>query len=131
MDTNGFIPHILLPEPGGKVRYVKKKVLLTFLSKMCQNLSDNFFKIIFQFSSRQVVSLSIDTVRRSLMLRFVPHTIGLNAITREQYIEKGGTDLANRHFNPNPNDPVATAYINGTYVYMHKSSYFRELRQSY
>ena len=65
------------------------------------------------------------------MLRFVPHNIGLNAITREQYIERHAADFANRLCNPNPNNPVAIAYIDGTYVYMHKSSNFRALRQSY
>ena len=47
---------------------------------MRQNLSDDFLKVIFRFSSRHAVSLSIATVRRSLMLRFVPHNIGLNAL---------------------------------------------------
>ena len=120
-----------MPEPGGKVRYVRKKDLLTFLCKMRQNLSGDIFNVIFRFSSRQAVSLSIATVRRSLMLSFVPHNIGLNAITREQYIERHVTDFANRLFNPSPYDPVANADIDGTYVYIHKSSNFRALRHSY
>ena len=61
------------------------------------------------------------------MLRFVPHNTGLNAITREQYIERHVTDFANRLYNPKPNDPVAIAYIDGMYVYMHKSSNFKAL----
>jgi len=48
---------------------------------------------------------------------FVPHNIGLNAITREQYIERHVTDFANELYNPNPNVRVAIAYIDGTYVY--------------
>ena len=31
-----------VPEPGGKVRYVKKKNLLTFVCKLRHNLSDDF-----------------------------------------------------------------------------------------
>ena len=75
-----------VPEPRSKVRYVGIKNFLTFLCKICQNLSDDCFEVIFRFSRRQAVNLSIATVRRSLMLRFVPYNIGLNAITREQYI---------------------------------------------
>ena len=40
-------------------------------------------------------------------------------------------DFANRLYNPNPNNPVLIAYIDGTYVYMHKSNNFRALKQSY
>ena len=120
-----------MPEPGGKVRYLRKEDHLAFSCKMRQNLSNDFLKVLFRFSSRQAVSLSITTIQRSLMLPFVPHNIELNAITREQYIERHVTNFANRLYNPNPNDPVAIAYINGTYVYMHKSSNFRALRQSY
>ena len=107
-----------MSDPGEKVCYVRKKDLLAFLCKMRQNLSDDFFKAIFRFSSRQAVSLSTATVRRSLMLRFVPHNIGLNAITTEQYIGRHVTDFANRLYNPNPNDPVAIAYISMERMYI-------------
>ena len=109
-----------MPEPGGKVRYIRKKDL-TFLCKMRQNLSDECFKVTFRFSSSLAVCLSSATARKSLMLRFVPHNIGLNAITREKYIDRHVTGFSNRLYNPNANDPAAIACIDGTYVYIHNS----------
>ena len=58
------------------LRYVHTKNLLTFLCKMKQGLSDDFLKIIFDYSSRQNVSLVIDLVRLPLLERFVPNNIG-------------------------------------------------------
>lgn len=112
-------------------RKVSKRDLLAFLCKMRQDLSDDLLKILFGYTSRQATSLAIDTVRRSLMLRLVPSSVGLNAITREEYIKKHVTDFANELYNSNPAIRKVILYIDGTYVYMHKSSNFRVLRQTY
>lgn len=112
-------------------RRVHRKDLLTFLCKLRQGLSDEFLKLIFKYSSRQAVSLAISTVRRCLMVQFVPENIGLNAINRQQYIEQHVTELANRLYNQNPELPVAIAYLDATYSYIPKSSNFRALRHSY
>ena len=64
------------------------------------------------------------------MIRFVPQNIGLNAITREQYIERHVTDFANTLYNRDEARQVI-AYIDGTYCYIEKSSNFQALRQSY
>ncbi|EZA54546.1 hypothetical protein X777_05526, partial [Ooceraea biroi] len=119
-----------VPQTGG-YRYVTKKDLLTFLCKLRQGLSDEFLKVIFNYSSRQAVSLAIGTVRKSLMQRFVPSNIGFQAITRENYIARHVTEFSNALYNPEPNVPRAIAYIDGTYSYIPKSSNFRVLRQSY
>lgn len=119
-----------VPVQGGH-RYISKKDLLMFLCKMRQGLSDDFLKILFEYSSRQAVSMTIATVRQSLMQRFVPDNIGLNAITREQYIQRHVTPFSNELYNPEPQEPRVIAYIDGTYVYIPKSSNFRSLRQSY
>ncbi|EFN63420.1 hypothetical protein EAG_13279, partial [Camponotus floridanus] len=101
------------------------------LCKLRQGLSDEFLKVIFHYPSRQTVSLTIQTVRRSLMQRFVPQNIGFQAITRNEFIERHVTDFANGLYNPQSNEPRIIAYIDGTYAYIHKSSNFRILRQSY
>ncbi|XP_051176697.1 uncharacterized protein LOC127291551 [Leptopilina boulardi] len=127
--TNYIVP---VPEPGRNTnRNVSKKHLLTFLCKLRQNLSDDFLKVTFNYTSRQAVSLVISTVRKSLMIRFVPRNIGLNAITRQQYIENHVTEFSNSLYNPDPNVPVAIAIIDGTYVYTQKPTNFQAQRQSY
>lgn len=112
-------------------RYITKKDLLMFLCKLRQGLTDEFLKLMFQYSSRQAVSLAVAIVRQSLMLRFVPGNIGLDSITPEEYIERHVTEFANELYNPNPDIPRVIVYIDGTYSYIEKSSNFRTLRQSY
>lgn len=85
------------------IRFINKKDLLMFLCKLKQGLSDEFLKVIFRYSSRQNVSLTITNVRQSLMQRFVPSNIGLQAITRNEYITRHVTEFANELYNPEPN----------------------------
>uniref|UniRef100_A0ABD2WGS7 DDE Tnp4 domain-containing protein n=1 Tax=Trichogramma kaykai TaxID=54128 RepID=A0ABD2WGS7_9HYME len=102
-----------------------------FLCKMRQGLSDEFLTLLFKYSSRQMTSIVIAAVRESLMLRFVPENLGLNAITRAQYIREHVTEFSNMLYNNEPHRPTAIVYIDGTYTYTHKSSNFRALRQTY
>ncbi|CAB0030858.1 unnamed protein product [Trichogramma brassicae] len=112
-------------------RRIGRKDLLIFLCKMRQGLSDEFLCLLFQQNSRRDVSLTIAAVRQSLMMRFVPENIGINAITRRQYIQNHVTEFANGLYNRQPDVPVAIAYVDGTYNYCHKSSNFRALRQTF
>lgn len=112
-------------------RHITKKDLLAFLCKMKQGLSDDFLKVIFNYSTRQNASLAITKVRLSLMMRFVPGNIGLGAINREQFIERHVTPFANRLYNPIPEEPKAIVYVDGTYCEIHKSKNFQVLRQSF
>lgn len=114
----------------GNMRQVHRKDLLVFLCKMRQGLPDDFLKLIFDYPSRQCVSITIDYVRLSLLQRFVPDNIGL-ALTRQQFIEQHVTDFANELYNPVPEQRKAITVIDATYAYIHKSSNFRVLRQSY
>lgn len=76
-------------------RYVREKDSLAFLCKLRQGLCDDFFKVIFNYLSKQAVSMAVSTVRKNLMLRFVPQNIGLGAITRQDYINIHVTEFAN------------------------------------
>lgn len=116
---------------NGKLRYVSRKNLLVFLCKMKQGLSDNFLKIIFDYSNRQTVSSVVTYVRTSLLQRFVPTNIGPKSITRQEFIMQHVTEFANELYNPQPEEPRAVAVIDSTYAYIHKSNNFRVLRQSY
>lgn len=115
---------------GGN-RYISHKDLLVFLCKMRQGLSDECLTVIFNNTTRQATSLAVAKVRESLMRRFVTENIGLNAITRQQFIDQHVTEYANILYNPNPANPVAVVYIDGTYVDCHKTKNFRALRQSF
>lgn len=119
-----------VPREGGQ-RYVTKKDLLLFLCKVRQGLPDEFLKVIFQFSTRQAVSLAIATVRQSLMLRFVPQKLGLGCITPEEFIQRHVTPFANELYNPEPEIPKVIVYMDGKYIRIHKCSNFRTLRQSF
>ena len=119
-----------VPE-GNFLRYIYEKDLLAFLCKIRQGLSDEFLKVLFNYSSRQATSLAIKKVRMSLMGRFVPRNIRVNSIGRQEYINLHVTPFANELYNENPENPKAIVIIDATYAYINKSSNFRVLRQSY
>ena len=84
-------------------RVVSKKDLLAFLCKLRQGLAGEFLQVIFNYSSRQALSLTISTVRQPLNQRFVPENIGFVSITKENYIRYHVTDFSNELYNPEPN----------------------------
>ena len=73
----------------------------------------------------------ISVVRRSMMIRFVQENIGLEAITRQQFIAEHVIPFANELHNDNPNALKAISIVNGTYSYIEKSRNYRTLRQIY
>ncbi|KAL3287672.1 hypothetical protein HHI36_002139 [Cryptolaemus montrouzieri] len=56
------------------------------------------------------------------MSRFVPINIGLQAITRNQYINNHVSELENILFNEDENDPEPIVFMDGTYFYIVKST---------
>lgn len=118
-------------EANNSLRYVSKEALVIFLFKMHHGLSDQLLSILFNYSTRQSISMLVSTVRQSLNLRFVPENIGLGAINREQFIARHVTPFANELYNENPNEPKAIAIVDGTYSYVEKFGNYRSLRQSY
>lgn len=120
-----------VPLIGGGQRHVYKKYLLVFLCKLRQGLSDTFLCSMFKYSSRQAVSMAIATVGQSLMKTFVRKNIGFDAISREDFITRHVTEFANVPYNEEPYIRRAIAIIDGTYTYIHKSTNFQALRQSF
>jgi len=117
-----------VPE-GDRMRLVSKRDLLVFLCKMRQGLSDDFFKVSFNYPTRQSVSAVVAKVRQSLMQRFVPANIGFRSLTREEHIDEHVTPFANILCKSNPERRQAIVYVDGTYS--PKSRNFRSLRQSH
>lgn len=105
--------------------------LLCFLSKMRQGLSDEFLRAIFGYSTRQAVSAAISRVRKGLVDKFVPKFLGLQAITRNDLIEKHVPEYAQELYNPTPSEKKVVLIIDGTYIYIPKSTNYRVLRQSF
>lgn len=105
--------------------------LLTFLCKMRQGVSHEFLMTIFGYKSGQAVSTIIKNVRTSLMIRFVPENVGLDAITRDDFIDRHVTEFANALYNPQPDTRKAITFIDGTYISVEKSSNFQAARQSF
>ncbi|KAJ8687674.1 hypothetical protein QAD02_023468 [Eretmocerus hayati] len=65
------------------------------------------------------------------MSRFVVENIGFGSITRDEFIDQHATDFANHLYNDEPNVRKAIIIVDGTHSYIHKSSNFRTLRQTY
>ena len=76
-------------------RYVQKKDFLLFLCKLRQGLSDDFLKVVFNYSSRQAVSMAIATVRKSLLATFDRQNVGFQSIPRNDFIERHVTEFSN------------------------------------
>lgn len=110
---------------------ISKDSLFFFLIKMRHGLSDELLKIVSDKNTRQNVSRTISFVRKSLTQRFVPENIGLEAINRQNFIDRHVTPFANELYNDNPNDPKAIVLVDGTYSYIQKSGNYRSLRQSF
>jgi len=70
------------------MRHVSKRDLMTFLCKLRQGLSDEFLMVLFNYYSRQAVSMAIGTVRRSLATRFVLGNIDVNSIGMQEFIHQ-------------------------------------------
>lgn len=75
--------------------------------------------------------MAISVVRRSLMIRFVRENIGLNALTRKQFINRHITDFANALYNADHNIRKTIVVVDGTYSYIEKSGNYKTLQQSY
>lgn len=118
-------------DPDGRKRNIDRRHLLIFLCKMRQGLSDEFLRVIFKFNTRQALSKIVSNVRSSLMLRFVPGNLGLEAITRDQCINLHVTEFANYLYNDAPETQRMIAYIDGTYAPTEKNSNHRILRQTF
>lgn len=122
------VPIIVNEEVTG-YRYVSKKDRFMFLTKLRQGLSDDLLKVMYGYSSRQNTSSVVALVRESLELRFVSQNVGLDAITRDDFINNQVTPFSNQLFNPEPDIPRVILIIDGTYSYIQKCRNFRVLRQ--
>lgn len=118
-------------EYGGNLRYISEKYLMTFLFKMRLGMSDDVLSVIFNYSSRQYTGTIISLVRHSLMIQFVPESIGFNSITREDFILQHVSPFHNELYNQTPASPKVIVIADASYIDIHKSKNFESLRQSF
>jgi len=82
-------------------------------------LIDDFFKIIFDYKSRQTVSSVIDYIKKSLLQEFILENIGSRSITRHyiaQHVIKYIMEFSNILYNLQSNESKAVAVIDSMYA---------------
>uniref|UniRef100_K1RAW0 DDE Tnp4 domain-containing protein n=1 Tax=Magallana gigas TaxID=29159 RepID=K1RAW0_MAGGI len=77
------------------------------------------------------VRRAIVSARTSLMRDFVPHNLGFNHITREEVIQNHTRQLARNLMTEDISSNPAILVLDGTYIYIQKSSNFAFARRSY
>ena len=101
-----------------------------FLFKMECGLSNAIIATLFGFSSRRQVAHIIQQTRTALVRDFVPLHLGFSHLSRDTIVNDHTTDIAKQFFS----DPISDTVIlvmDGTYVFIQKSSAYRFQRLSY
>lgn len=106
--------------------------LAIFLMKLRTGESNERLSVLFRMS-RPVLERKINTVRKCLLQDFVPRHLGLDHISRNEVVAKA-LSLPNGLYG-NPDAPLqerkAIVVIDGTYIYIQKSSNFLFQRKTY
>lgn len=99
-----------------------------YLTKLKTGLSNKILATLFQVS-RDSIRRAIKSVRKNLLQTFTPHHIGFEHVTREDLIRNHTRPLAQTLFGQGLNPAILV--LDGTYIYIQKSSQFRFQRRSY
>ena len=91
-----------------------------FLMHLKTGLSQRILATLFGVK-QSTVSCTINAVKSHLVVNFVPSNLGFEHISREGVIKDETTDLAKHLFSPDDDD-CAILVLDGTYVYIQKSS---------
>ena len=85
----------------------------------------------FGYNLRQRTSIVIETVKKSLNQRFNPENVGINTITRQNFIERHVTTFAKQLYNPEPQQLRSIVFCDGTYFEVDNSRNFQTQKMSY
>lgn len=124
-DLNLHVPSMR----SSKERTVRNAIGI-FLFKMKSGLSNGLIATLFEFKSRRKVAHIIQQARTALAKDFVPFNLGFSHLSRESLVNDHTTDIAKQLFS----DPISDTVIlvmDGTYVFIQKSSAYRFQRLSY
>ncbi|XP_062566452.1 uncharacterized protein LOC134228771 [Saccostrea cucullata] len=100
-----------------------------FLLKLRSGMSYQLLSTIFGIS-KSSLRRAMKSVRSALLKNFVPNNLGLQHISREEIITNHTRPLAQELFG-NMNNQQVIVVLDGTYIYIQKSSNFQFQRRSY
>lgn len=99
-----------------------------FLTKLRSGLSNRVLSTIFNVSQHSI-RRAVASCRKNLLQVFVPENLGFQHVTRQQVIENHTRPLAQTIFGDLTKPAILV--IDGTYIYIQKSSQFEFQRRSY
>lgn len=111
-----------------KVRSARTSLAIC-LMKLRTGLSHTILSTLFRIP-RRAIGKAIDSARKALVNDFVPHHLGLDHVSRQEFINNHSTDIAKKLFAED-DDTVAILVADGTYVYIQKSSNYSFQRRSF
>ncbi|CAC5408154.1 unnamed protein product [Mytilus coruscus] len=99
-----------------------------FLTKLRVGLSNKILGTVFGLKTSQVQRI-IHAARRTLMETFIPHTLGFQHVSPGDFVTNHTTPVAKQLFTTDPRRAVIV--LDGTYIYIQKSSDYHFQRMSY
>ena len=103
--------------------------LVVFLVKMRLGVSNRVLASLFHLKNKRVVSRIVHDVTEALLKDFVPHHLGFQHIDRETNLQHHQTSIASQLMGDQ--DEQVIIVIDGTYLYMQKSSNNEFRRRSF
>ena len=117
----------LLSLKNSVVRSVRTSIA-AFLIKLRTGLSNKMISVLFGLQEPQIQRI-VTSVRTAFMTDFVPNNLGFHHITHEDFCKKHTTKTASTLFSSGPDDAIVV--LDGTYIYIQKSSDYVFQRRSY
>ncbi|XP_062572317.1 uncharacterized protein LOC134234281 [Saccostrea cucullata] len=108
----------------------KRTCVAILLMKLRSALSNKMLAVLFGMTKFQV-RRAIASAREALMKDFVPSNLGFQHVTREEVIHNHTRELARDLLTHDITTNPAILVLDGTYVYIQKSSNFAFARRSY
>ena len=99
------------------------------LTKLRTGLPNHILGTLFSLTKNQI-QRCIHSARAALMQDFVPNVLGFGHITHEEFVRDHTTPTAKTLFSSD-NDDAAIIVMDGTYIYIQKSSDYNFQRLSY
>ncbi|CAF3491531.1 unnamed protein product [Rotaria socialis] len=91
--------------------------------------SNRVLASLFHLKNKRSVSYTIHSARLTLMKNFTHHYIGLQHVDRQTVIDHHQTSIASELFTTTPDQ--LCILMDGTYIYIQKSSYYEMQRRTY
>ena len=107
-----------------------RNCIAMYLTKLKSGMSNRLLSTVYNVP-KYSIGRALSSARKALTKDFTPKYIGFQHVTREEVVMKHTRPLANTLFGGNTSPPPAILVIDGTYIYIEKSSKFQFQRRSY